>query len=253
MYSLLIADDEFELRNGLCKYFPWEEVGFEVVGHVENGRQALAFIENHPVDVLLCDIKMPVMDGLELAEELHTRRLPVKVIFLSGYRSFEFAQKALALGVKDYIVKSTKFNELVNVFKKIRQDLDEESAFRGACVGAKAGEEESQGYYELLIGRIKGYVRDHYQDVTLEDIAQVVHMHPNYVSKIFCRKTGQHFSDYLLSVRMEKAKDLLSDIRYKTYEVSEMLGYRNSKNFTRAFKYYYGKTPRDFRNNGSLN
>jgi len=253
MYKLLIADDEYEILSGLCKYFPWNEVGFEVVGQVENGKQALDYIQNNIIDVLLCDIKMPIMSGIELAEKLHSEKSNVKVIFLSGYREFEFAQKALSLGVKNYILKSTKSNELVNVFKKVKEELDSEN--KKKCQFPEFLSEstpKTHSYDEKIISAIKQYISENYKTVELEDISKLIHMSPNYISKFFKLKTEQNFSEFLLLVRMEKAIELLKDIKYKIYEVSNCLGYSNGKNFARTFKTYYGISPREFRNNELL-
>ncbi|MBP1996519.1 response regulator transcription factor [Paenibacillus eucommiae] len=254
MYTLLLVDDEYEIRTGLCNYFPWDEIGFEVVGQAENGKQALDFVKNNEVDVILSDIEMPVMTGIELAEELQKQKSKIKIIFLSGHRNFEFAQKAVSYGVKSYVVKSTKSSELVNVFKKIKDELDQETG--EIDLPSKELTEDSEevyNFYDRLILTIKNHIKEHYKDVELEDISELVHMNPNYISRLFKKKTGQNFSDYLLSIRMEKALELLKDIKYKTYEVSYMLGYSNVKNFTRTFKSYYGKSPREFRINENLN
>ncbi|RAV22300.1 response regulator transcription factor [Paenibacillus contaminans] len=253
MYKLLLVDDEYEIRTGLCNFFPWDEIGFEVAGQAEHGKQALDFVQNHAVDVILCDIKMPVMTGIELAEELQKQKSKIKIIFFSGHRDFEYAQKALSFGVKSYVVKSTKFSELVNVFKKVKDELDQEAHTAEPSAKEIPEEaEEAQNFYDRVILTIKNHIKEHYKDVELDDVAKLVHMHPNYVSKLFKKQTGQNFSDYLLSVRMEKAVELLKDIRYRTFDVSAILGYSNVKNFTRTFKSYYGKSPRAFRTNENL-
>ncbi|TDF93773.1 response regulator transcription factor [Paenibacillus piri] len=239
MYKLLIADDEYEIRNGLSNYFPWGEVGFEVVLLAENGVQAIEYTENHEVDVLLCDIRMPLLTGIDVARELFLKKSPVKVIFLSGYKDFEFAQQALIYGVKNYIVKPTKYDELMNIFMNIREELNQErkkSAEPEGCVADK------------VIAVIKKYVLERYRDAALEEAAELVHMSPYYVSKYFKQKTGENFSDFVMSVKMEKAAQFLKEIDYKTYEISDMIGYSNPKNFTRTFKKYFGKSPREFRN-----
>lgn len=253
MYNLLVADDEYEIRTGLCTYFPWNEVGFEVVGQAENGMQALEFLQRNEVHVLLCDIRMPVMTGIDLARELHRRKSRTRVIFLSGYREFEYAQTALSLGVKSYIVKSTKTNELMNVFRSLRDELDMEyGKIQPPDRMAAADAAEDGGYYDRIISIIKQYVEEHYMDAELENAAALVHMNQNYVSRLFKQKTGQNFSDYVLACKMKKAVELLKDPRNRTYEVSEMLGYSNVKNFTRAFRNYYGRSPRAFRTNEGL-
>ena len=239
MYRLLIVDDEPEIRHGLGNYIRWDELGFIPVGEAEDGKQALDFIRTHPVDVILCDIKMPVMSGIELAKQLKEERAPVKVVFLSVYRDFEFAREALILGVTDYILKRTKYAELARVFSQIRAELD---ARRGD--GGEAG----CNYNGQIIEVVKEHVKSHYQNTTLEEVSKLVHLNPNYLSKFFKEKTGENFSDYLLKIRMQKAAELLRTIHYKTYQISEMVGYSNPKNFTRTFRKYFGKSPREFRN-----
>ena len=116
MYRLIIVDDEFEIRNGLSRYFPWESVGFEVAAVFENVRGALDYIRRNPVDVVLTDIEMPGMSGIELARVIHEQRLPVKVIFLSAYKKFEYARDAISYRVVHYITKPTVHSEIFEVF-----------------------------------------------------------------------------------------------------------------------------------------
>jgi two-component system response regulator YesN len=247
MYKLLIADDEYEIRNGLCNFFPWNEIGFQIVGQAENGKQAYEFLQSNSVDVVLSDIMMPVMTGLELAERIKDSKIRVRVIFLSGYKDFEYAQKALEYGLTNYILKSTNFNELIRVFSTLKKELDRENT---GCAEAepKTPTKDEMSYNEKIISIIKNYVDEHYKDVTLEDLTNLVHMNPDYISKFFKQKTNQNFSDYLIEVRMKKAALLLDDVRYKTYEISEIVGYSNSFNFTRTFKRYFNMNPREYRN-----
>jgi two-component system response regulator YesN len=247
MYKLLIADDDFEIRNGLCKYFPWDSIGFSVVGDAENGKEAFEFIKNHDVDVVLCDIRMPIMSGIDLAAELSVKFSKISIIFFSAYKDFDYAQKALEVGVKRYVLKSTNFNELVRVFSNIKTELDNQSQ-SPAQIHLKNHHEDMSNFSEKIINTIKEYMEQYYQNVTLEDLARVVNLNPDYLSKFFKKHAGIRFSDYLTQVRMLVAAQFLDDVQYKTYEISEMVGYSNSFNFTRAFKNYYGMTPRDYRN-----
>lgn len=253
MYKLLIVDDEQEIRNGISNYFPWNEIGFYIVGQCENGKQALDFIEKFPVDVLLCDIKMPVLSGIDIARELYNRKSKIKIIFLSGYKDFEYAQSALKYKVKNYILKPTKYKELYNIFTEIKEELDNDALKIKMSKGSTYLQEDNvPSYNQKIINSIKNYVREHYKTATLEDVAQLVHMNPAYLSKFFKEKTKESFSDFVIFVKMEKAAELLNDISYKTYEISEMVGYSNAKNFTRMFKKYFNKTPRQYRNPDSL-
>ena len=246
MYKLLVVDDEKEIRNGICMLFPWNDIGFEVVAQAANAKQAFAIVQSTQIDVVLCDIVMPVMTGVDFAKELSTADSKVKVIFYSGYKNFEYAQKAFEYGVKNYVLKSSNNNELIRIFSKIKYDLDKE---RSSCAREEAPKPENEeSFNEKIISTIKKYSVEHIRTVTLEDLTSQVHMNPFYISKFFKKKTGQNFSDYLIEIRMKKAAKLLDQIEYKIYEISNMVGYCNSFNFTRTFKSYFGITPKEYRN-----
>lgn len=247
MYKLIIVDDESKIRNGLCNYFPWHEIGFEVIYDAKNGRDALNYIQNHHVDVILSDIKMPEMSGIELIEQLYLKKSKIKVVFLTGFREFEFAQKALIFGAVNFIVKPTKYHELVNIFSRIKENLDGYKPEGDSFTNSDSHTSTDQSYHSKIISMIKAHIEEHYDQVTLDDVAELVHMSPTYISKYFKQKTGQKFSDYVISVRMKKAADLLSDIKYRIYDVSNMVGYDNAKNFSTTFKKYYGQNPKKFR------
>lgn len=249
MYRLLVVDDEYASRNTLCNCFPWNQVGFEITAQVDNGKSALDYILKENIDVVLCDIKMPVMDGIEFARELRIRKFKTVIVFLSGYRDFEYAQKALAFGVRHYILKPARYEELMAIFSELRQELDDRRTPANSTSSPANPGKNTDGInlQDKLISTVKKYIEDNYLTVTLEDVAKVIHLNASYLSQIFKQKTGCNFSDYLIEVKMKKAAELLQDVRLKTYDVSERVGYTNAKNFTRAFKYYFGMTPREYR------
>ncbi len=237
MYRLLIADDEARIRNGLAEHFPWDDLGFSVVGLCANGKAAKAFIQANPVDVVLTDIRMPVMDGLALAEFLFDQYPAITIVFLSGYSDFEYAQKALRFAVKEYMLKPLKYEKVISTFSALRKTLDARAT----------PSEEDKGYYDRIVELVKDYVLANFNTATLEGAAAAAELSPNYLSRIFKRQTGVTFGDFLLDTKMRKAVLLLDDVHLKIYNVSEALGYDNPKNFARAFKRSCGKTPRQFR------
>jgi len=250
MYKLLLVDDEVHTRNALCDYFPWDENGFEIAGQCENGMEALEFIKNNPVDVVLCDIEMPVMSGIDLARKLSSDKSKVKVVFLSAYRDFEYAQKAIIYGVRDYVIKPIRYREIVDVFTRIRNELNNEVIIPLSSSAENNKSLNECNYNEAVIKEVIKYLETNFRDASLEGAAQHVHMSAKYLSMFFRNKTGKHFSDYLASIRMQMAARLLKDIKYRAYEVGEMVGYSNPKNFTRAFKSYYHVSPKEFRSAG---
>ena len=237
-YQLLSVDDEYEIRTGLSNYFPWDSIGFEVAGECGNGREALDFMTSHTVHAILCDIRMPVMDGLELAKELSQKKSKTKIVFLSGYKDFDYVRQALIYRASDYILKPTRFDQITEVFGKLKHELDAEFLPQETFLAKEPSD---------IINSIKRIVQEQLSFVTLESVAKEVYMNPFYISKLFKQKTGENFTDYVTKCRMEKAAELLGDSLYKTYEISEIAGYSNPKNFARAFKKYYGVTPSEYR------
>ena len=105
MYQMIVVDDEAELREGISNYFPWESLNIRVTGIFENGRTAFAYLKAHPVDIVLTDIRMPFMDGLELSRLIRKELPDTEIIILSGYQEFEYAKEAIKLGVAQYLSK----------------------------------------------------------------------------------------------------------------------------------------------------
>lgn len=245
MYQLVIADDEYEIRHGLVNYFPWNELGFEVIGEAANGKEALDLVSEGNADVLLCDIQMPIMTGIEVIKEMHEQKSPVLTVFLSGYQEFHYAQSAIKYGVKNYILKPTNFSEITEAFSQIKKELDQ----RIPASTQTASENLKNDDDDPIINKIKDYVKINFKNATLDEAAKVVYMNPHYVSKYFKQKTDVNFSDFLFQVKMEEAAKLIKEMKYKAYEVSEMVGYSNAKNFTRAFRKYFGVSPKEYRLN----
>ncbi|MFI3171086.1 MAG: response regulator [Eubacteriales bacterium] len=236
MYKLMIVDDEYDIRSGLAQYFPWNQVGFEVVRVEDNAKAALDYIRNHAVDAVLTDIEMPQMNGIELAKAIYKENANTKVILLSAHRKFEYAQEAISAQVFFYIIKPTVHSEIQEVFEKVKRELDKNN-----------GNEVECGYYESFLNEAKQIMKENLSCATLISVADKMERSPSFISRVFTEHESISFSDYLLQMRMQKAKILLNSSKYRIYDVGELVGYSNSKNFTRAYKKYYGCTPREYR------
>lgn len=130
MYSVIVVDDESEIREGIINRVPWTELGFEVIGDAENGVEALDLVETLQPDVVMSDIKIPFMDGLTLAEKIRETSLSTKVIIFSGFDDFDYAKRAIRLNVVEYIMKPISASELSQTLRKLKKDLDEEREAR---------------------------------------------------------------------------------------------------------------------------
>lgn len=249
MYKLLVVDDEPTSRDTLCHCFPWQSLGFQIAAQADDGSDALDYLQTHTVDVVLCDIKMPAMSGIELARSIQDRNAKPAIIFLSAYQNFEFAQQALAYGVRYYLVKPAGYEIIAETFQKLRQELDAKAELDKALRReTRLKSLDPHDFQENLIRIVKDYLDQNYCYATLEEAAALVHINASYLSQLFKQKTGVNFSDYLIAVKMGKAAQLLNNLHLKIYDISEMVGYQNAKNFTRMFKLFYGVNPREYRN-----
>ncbi len=130
MLKVLIVDDEFIIREGLKTIINWMEYGFEVCDTAENGWEGLKKIEQHKPNLVIVDIKMPVMNGLQMVEELNKREDPCKVIILTAYSDFGYAQQFIELGIDFYILKPIEQKDLIDKLIKIRGRIESEEAAR---------------------------------------------------------------------------------------------------------------------------
>ena len=120
IFSIILADDEQQILYGMKKGIEWEKLGFRVAGVAQNGKEALELMEEVHPDLVISDIKMPFMDGLELAKHIHEDYMNTKVILFSGWDDFEYARLAISYGVSEYIMKPINYEEMQNLLMKMR-------------------------------------------------------------------------------------------------------------------------------------
>ena len=125
-YTVLLVDDEEEVLQVIKKKINWEGLGFSVIGYADNGVKALEMMEEYQPDVVMTDIKMPYMDGMELAKRIKSGYPATKILIFTGFDEFEYAKEAVHLEVEEYILKPVNSVELTNVFTQLKIKLDQE-------------------------------------------------------------------------------------------------------------------------------
>ena len=125
MYRILLVDDEILVRDAIKENIDWKSMDCELVGDCENGKQAAEFVQEHPVDIVLTDILMPYMDGMELSHFLHDNYPDVVIVVFSGFGEFEYAKKAIQYGVSEYLLKPVTAMELTGVIQKMKEKVDQ--------------------------------------------------------------------------------------------------------------------------------
>lgn len=244
-YSAIIVDDEAWIREGLSEHIGWNGLDIDLKGAFADGHEALRFMETQPVDIILSDIRMPSLSGLELISKLReqerSREEHALVIFLSGFDDFKYAQEAIRLGAFDYLLKPTEVEEIEVVLRKATLVCGKQENAQDQA----AAVDDSMSY---LIKKAIHFINAHFsEDLQLSQLAAELYVTPNYLSRLFRTETGKVFSDYLSELRMEKAFALLKEGGYKIYQIGAEVGYPNPRYFSEWFHKNAGMTPGEYR------
>lgn len=243
-YKYLVVEDEPLIRKNLIKKVSSLNLPFTLVGEASNGMSARLLIEKAYPDLVITDIRMPQYDGLELAEYLNKNFPQIKVIIISGYDDFSYAQSAIKFQVKDYLLKPVTVEALSESLQKILVCLNSESE-RMESFFADTTSLDQKGICELL----EKYLQEYYQnDISFTKLGEKFGFTPEYLSRIFKKYFGETPSKYLTRLRMNEAKRLLiTNPDMEIQKIGELVGYKDAFYFSRAFKAYTGIQPSEFR------
>ena len=236
--DIVIVDDEPKIRNGLSRLLDGRG-NWHVTGTYADGMDALKNMAFRRPDVIITDIRMPEVNGLDMIDRMRETDRDAYIIILSGYSDFSFAQRAIELGVTRYLTKPTKKRELLGVLEEIERRLP----------GEQKGEEEKKEVTNLMVQKAMDYIALNYSGkISLKEIAQELYLSPNYLSELFKRHTGKNISEYITQFRLEKARRYLQQPEYKIGDVAELVGFSDQRYFSSMFKRRYGMTPNEYRN-----
>ncbi|WP_121611299.1 response regulator transcription factor [Mesobacillus foraminis] len=366
MYKVVIVDDDRIIRKGLATVVPWEKHGFQLVGEAADGEQGLELIERENPHIVVSDIKMPFLDGLEMAKEIRKKNNRTKIILLTGYEDFKYAHEAIKVRAFDYLLKPVETESLLEKVKQASREWEDEylrekqisegsqaiekeflkklsnplsgaievPRFEEECIPLiKLGlSEKVSGYLEntqnnlmskdisledvklmaiglmsliihesskwaktwdhsrfidvqneimsmetiteifetlekmavdlaafvnglnknqkhSLVDKAIDYIKQNYhnEDLSLQTVAEKVHVSPAYLSNLFKVEKGFNFGEFLLETRMKAAMEIFRQRDFKTYEVAEQVGYANPQYFSSSFKKYTGYSPAEFK------
>lgn len=262
--KILIADDEelvrFSVQNILEEIFSDPEILRELepagaapeIRQAATGSQLEILAREFLPDFAFVDIRMPGFSGLDAIEKLQPDCPGTQWVILSGYSKFEYARRALSLGVLDYLVKPVDPRELRQVLKKgaavLRQFRREEDAraFLGTPGGETAAGPEAEPPSPLIRNALN-YGRNNFdQPMGVAQAADYLGVTPNYLSSRFHKSQGITFTKYITDLRMAKARELLSLPNRTVKDTALALGYQSSRHFARVFREYYNCSPTEF-------
>lgn len=254
--KLLIADDELIIRTGLSS-LNWKSIGIEEVFLACDGLEAKRILQETQIDVVISDIRMPELDGIELSEYIKEKELDMAVIFLSGLSEFDYALAAIRNGVCEYLLKPIKPAELLETVAAACEKL-ERKRYEKQVLFQYSRQSEGKSLLEIveeLFPYTRAEVRDILQricgefntDISLNSLAEQLHFSTAYVSKIIKKETGYSFSTLLNAIRLYNSIDLLKNGRYKIQEISEKSGFLNQQYYSGVFKKTFGFTPNSYK------
>ena len=227
----VVVDDEIKIREGLSRYLQGRK-DCDKVYSFQNASEALNRLPKIPADVLLTDIRMPGFSGLELIETITGAYPDLTTIIISGYSEFDYARKAIELGVRRYLTKPTDIYELNEL-------LDEIAAEKG---------ERSQPE-DRVVRHVIAHVEQHFrEELDLQQLADAAFVSRNYLCRRFKEMTGESPMEYLARYRIEQACLLMHDGQRTIGDIARSVGFSDRRAFSRVFKRWQGITPQDYRN-----
>ena len=249
MYKILLAEDDADMRFIYSRMSVWKDSGFVITKEVSNGRDALAAVKSEDFDLVLTDIRMPFIDGIELLEKINELDINVCVAFISSYDEFEYARKGLVLGAFDYLLKPVNEEKLGSMLTRVKEKLAEQQS-QNVCADYVLSALQAVGRSndDSFTQDICTYFSNtSCRDISVEQAAEHFGFSRDYFGKMFRRHIGESFSRFSTLVKIEYAKELLRQSGLKAYEISEELGYSSADYFTKVFKETTGISPAQYR------
>ena len=242
MYRVVLIDDESIIVEGLRRVVKWADFGCQVVGTASDGEAGAELIRTLQPQILFTDIRMPGRDGLTMVAGLRSEFPDMQIAVLTGYRDFAYAQEAIRLGVTRFLLKPSKMDEINEALQAMVERLDK-------LPQEEKTDEQSQSAGSFLVNQAYSYMREHYAEkLTLQTVADCCYVSQRHLSKLLNRHEGKSFYDILNAIRIQKAKELLTDPKLKIGDISEMVGYADTAHFARTFKKLEGMSANEYRN-----
>jgi YesN/AraC family two-component response regulator len=244
--KVVVAEDEELILNDIIKKIQQIDPVFMVVGAAQNGKQALEMVEECSPDLLLTDIRMPVIDGLELLKNISLNYPYIKTIIVSGYSEFEYAKHAIKYGVTDYLLKPLEPEELRKALTKIRISLEAEACFLNNKIAKNVPGDKSP---DEIAAMVIQFIKENFtHNINLNSLAENFNFNASYLSKLFKKYYDETPVRYLANLRIHEAKHLLrSRPELDIKSVGELVGYSDPFYFSRIFKHITGKSPSEYR------
>lgn len=248
MYKVLLVDDEMSVCIGLKKLVNWGDFGFTIAGIAYDGKEALNLHLKEHFDLIVTDLKMPVMDGLELIREVHDSPYPCEMVIVSAYGEFKYAQKAMQYGVNYYLIKPVDEAIVEGFLSQVKEKLDAHEKPMATIPNPELIQRQYSLSNNGAIIEIRRYINDHFSEpLTLSFLAQKYSFSPAYLGRLFRKEMGVQFNDYLRNLRIREACDMMEDTEMSINDIAEKCGFSDPYYFSRQFKQVMQMSPQQYK------
>lgn len=254
MLRVLIAEDEDIIRKGLIYTVDWLSMDCVIVGEAANGAEGVEKIQECHPDVVIADICMPLMDGIEMIKKA-SETVKFKSILLTSYADFEFARRAIEARVCEYLLKPVNEEELMEIMKRLGAEVasSRQVDYVMELAEVEGGNMNLEYYMKLdytenqYVSKAIEEIKNHYAEkLSIEGISEKLEVSASYLSRKFKEVTGQTFLDFLNKYRVQQAVAMLNTRQYRISEISEANGFSDYKHFCAVFKKYTLQSPTKF-------
>lgn len=245
-YHILLVDDEELAIRGIERGVDWDSLSVATVFKAHSMQTAVRMLDTYHMDIVLTDIEMPEGSGIELIRWVKKNKPETACIFYTCHAEFSYAQEALRLGAVDYLLKPIPYDELEQILKKTIALLKHQDQRREIDALYENLSEESHDM--SAVEQVKQYIAEHISmDILREDLARLVYMNPDYLSRLFKKSEGIGLSEYIIQKKIAFAKKLLKNTRLSVVDIAARTGFSYSSYFIRIFKKKEGMTPEQYR------
>lgn len=242
MYKVLIIDDVALVRDAIKLLGQWELFGITEIFEAGNAEEGMRLIYQEKPELIITDMKMPVMDGTALLTKLDEEQIKSKVIVISGYSDFKYTRLAIQPKVIDYILKPIDPQDLNNSIAAAMTEIEKDFPSSGIV------HEDSVSTGNKLINEVIYYIGKHYmEDISLSSLADTFYLSKEHLSRLFKRETGTNLFSYIMELKLDDAKKLLTSTELTLDEIAFKLGFSNGNYFSKVFKKNTGQSPREYK------
>lgn len=253
--NLLIVNDEVLTAETMKEDMDWSAYGIDKVYTAYDAEGGKKCINEHPIDIMLCDIEMPGENGIALLRWVRENKKEIECIFLTCHASFQYAQEAITLGCQNYLLIPAKYEEIGAEIRKVAEYLKEKRKNRTYLEFGKQAVREKVDHAtencmekkstEEVVADTVSYIMENLGSHTLSvnEIAEKFYLHPVYLNRIFRKEKDISIGKYIIGERMKLAAELLKSGRMSANAIAEQVGYTSYSNFHMMFKKYFDCTP----------